>query len=56
MWINFRLIIDDLVEDLDEIQISDLTKTPTILTTWLDFSSRRNIATSTCRCYFDYLS
>jgi hypothetical protein len=35
--------IDDLIEDLDEIQLSNLIKTPTILTTRLDFSSRRNI-------------
>jgi hypothetical protein len=33
-------IIDDLAEDLDEIQLSDLIKTSTISTTQLDFSSR----------------
>jgi hypothetical protein len=38
-----RRDIDDLIEDLDEIQLSDLIKTLTISTTRLDFSSRHNV-------------
>jgi hypothetical protein len=38
-----RRDIDDLIEDLDKIQRSDLIKTLTISTTWLDFSLHRNV-------------